>query len=132
MGALRAAGRRIDLDRVPDDGAPLPAAVDQAAFRIVQEGLTNVVRHAGDARARVRIAREGGDLVVEVSDDGRAVTGFEEGNGIRGMRERAASLGGSVSLQPGLRGGLVLRAVLPLVAAGPAVPSRPEDDRLPL
>jgi signal transduction histidine kinase len=122
VGALRAAGRRIEVVRPLDhDQEPLPAAVDQAAFRIVQEGLTNVVRHAGEARAIVRIDRAPDALVVEVSDDGPGVTRLEEGNGIRGMRERAASLGGTVALGPGARGGFVLRADLPLVAAREAV-----------
>lgn len=122
VGALRAAGRRIDVVRpIGHDAEPLPAAVDQAAFRIVQEGLTNVVRHAGEARATVRIDRGPDALVVEVSDDGPGVTRLEEGNGIRGMRERAASLGGTVTLGPGARGGFVLRADLPLVAARQAV-----------
>ncbi|MGI3781437.1 MAG: sensor histidine kinase [Janthinobacterium lividum] len=124
VGALRAAGRRIDVVHPPgQDQPPLPAAVDQAAFRIVQEGLTNVVRHAGEARATVRVEREPGALVVEVSDDGPGASRLEEGNGIRGMRERAASLGGTVSLAPGARGGFVLRADLPLVDLGSAVTS---------
>ncbi|HEY0237911.1 MAG TPA: sensor histidine kinase [Friedmanniella sp.] len=118
VGALRAAGRRIDVVRPREqDQPPLPAAVDQAAFRIVQEGLTNVVRHAGEARATVRIDREPDALVVEVSDDGPGAPRLEEGNGIRGMRERAASLGGTVTVGPGAGRGLVLRADLPLVAA---------------
>ena len=123
VGALRAAGRHIDVVWTSDDDAPLPAAVDQAAFRIVQEGLTNVVRHAGDARARVRVDRGAAALVVEVSDDGPGASRLEEGNGIRGMRERAASLGGTVTLAPGARGGLVLRAELPFVGRSPAVAS---------
>lgn len=120
VGALRAAGRRIDVVRPLElDQAPLPAAVDQAAFRIVQEGLTNVVRHAGEARATVRVVRGPGRLVVEVSDDGPGASRLEEGNGIRGMRERASSLGGTVVFGPGTSGrgerGFVLRAELPLV-----------------
>ncbi len=116
VGALRAAGRRIDVSRTGDDDTPLPAAVDSAAFRIVQEALTNVVRHAGDAHASVRVQRAPDALVVEVADDGPGAAGTAEGNGIRGMRERAASLGGSVRMRPGERGGLVLTARLPLVA----------------
>ena len=117
VGALRAAGRRIEVVRSPADEGLLPAAVDQAAFRIVQEGLTNVVRHAGEARATVRVVRRPDALVVEVSDDGPGASRLEEGNGIRGMRERAASLGGTVTFGPGARRGFVLRADLPLVAA---------------
>jgi signal transduction histidine kinase len=123
VGALRAAGRRIDVVRTPEDPGPLPAAVDSAAFRIVQEGLTNVVRHAGEARATVRIERGADALVVQVSDDGPGAVRLEEGNGIRGMRERAASLGGTVTVEPGQGAGrgLVLRADLPLAGARQAV-----------
>jgi signal transduction histidine kinase len=121
VGALRSAGRRIDVVRTPEDPGPLPAAVDSAAFRIVQEGLTNVVRHAGEARATVRIDRGPDALVVQVSDDGPGASRLEEGNGIRGMRERAASLGGTVTVGPGAARGLVLRADLPLAAVRQAV-----------
>ncbi len=115
VGALRSAGRDIDVVRADEEGPALPAAVDQAAFRIVQEGLTNVVRHAGDARATVRVARTPGTLVVEVDDDGPGPARLEEGNGLRGMRERAASLGGTVSFGPGRHGGFLLRAELPVL-----------------
>ena len=121
VGALRAAGRRIDVVRADDPEAPLPAAVDQAAFRIVQEGLTNVVRHAGDARATVRVERAPHALVVEVDDDGPGTARLEEGNGLRGMRERAASLGVTVSFGPGQHGGFRLRAELPVVDAARTV-----------
>ena len=117
VGALRSAGRHIDVVRTGGGAAPLPAAVDQAAFRIVQEALTNVIRHAGDARAEIRIDRTPVALVLEVTDDGPVATLPEEGNGIRGMRERATALGGEVVLGPGSRGGLVVRARLPLAAA---------------
>ena len=81
---------------------PLLAAVDQAAYRIVQESLTNVLRHASPARASVRVAYEPSRLVVEVVDDGHApphAAGANggspgSGHGIAGMRERAAALGG--------------------------------------
>ncbi|GAA3559567.1 hypothetical protein GCM10022197_13760 [Microlunatus spumicola] len=123
VGALRAAGRRIDVVRTPEDLGELPAAVDQAAFRIVQEALTNVVRHAGEARATVRVLRRPDALVVEVADDGPGAPRLEEGNGIRGMRERAASLGGRVDVGPGAGGGLVLHAELPVVAAAQVMPT---------
>lgn len=117
VGALRTAGRPITVTWTEDDDqAPLPAAVDQAAFRIVQEALTNVIRHTGGARADVRIDRGPDALVVEVADEGPGVVA-EEGNGIRGMRERAAALGGEVEVVPGTRRGLVVRARLPLVGA---------------
>ena len=83
VGALRQAGRSVEVVR-EGDGPPLPAAVDQAAFRIIQEALTNVVRHAEQATAVVRVARTPGRLVVEVSDDGPASAVPAAGNGIRG------------------------------------------------
>ena len=122
VGALRQAGRRIELVREPGAG-PLPAAVDQAAFRIIQEGLTNVVRHAGDAAATVRVTQADGRLAVEVADDGPGGPLDEEGNGIRGMRERARAVGGTVTLGPRASGGLLLRAELPLTPSPPAGPA---------
>jgi signal transduction histidine kinase len=115
VGALRKAGRTVTIERVPSqDQQPLPAAVDQAAFRIIQEGLTNVVRHAENAAATVRVVREPGRLVVEVADDGPATREPVAGNGIRGMGERARAVGGTlqISVRPG--GGLLVRAVLPV------------------
>ena len=115
VGALRKAGRTVHLERVPpQDSAPLPAAVDQAAFRIIQEGLTNIVRHAETATATVRVAREPGRLVVEVADDGPASAVPVAGNGIRGMSERARAVGGTVQITVRPAGGLLVRAVLPL------------------
>src|SRR5918998_1972493 len=99
--------------------AALRAAVDQAAFRIIQEALTNVVRHAEQATAVVRVTREPARLVVEVSDDGPASTVPAPGNGIRGMGERARAVGGTLEVRVRLGGGLVVRAVLPL---GPEAP----------
>jgi signal transduction histidine kinase len=113
VGALRQAGRTVE---VVQEGAatPLPAAVDQAAFRIIQEALTNVVRHAEQATAVVRVRQEPGRLVVEVSDDGPATTVPAAGNGIRGMGERARAVGGTLDVLARPGGGLVVRAVLPL------------------
>jgi signal transduction histidine kinase len=115
VGALRKAGRTVRVERVPpQDSAPLPAAVDQAAFRIIQEGLTNIVRHAETATATVRVVREPGRLVVEVADDGPASAVPVAGNGIRGMSERAWAVGGTVQITVRPAGGLLVRAVLPL------------------
>jgi len=117
VAALGTAGRPVSVVRDDHgDATPLPAAVDQAAFRIVQEALTNVVRHADGAGASVRVERRPDALVVEVADEGPGVVAAE-GNGIRGMRERAAALGGEVEVVPGPRRGLVVRARLPLVGA---------------
>ncbi|GGO63448.1 two-component sensor histidine kinase [Nonomuraea cavernae] len=100
------------------DGRPeaLPAEVDRAAYRIVQEALTNVARHAGPASASVRIGCAGGHLVVQVDDDGRAGPqgAPEPGVGLRGMRERVAALGGRLRAGPRPGGGFTVRAELPL------------------
>jgi signal transduction histidine kinase len=97
----------------------VPAAVDHAAYRIVQEALTNVVRHAGDASVMINLSRTDGQLRVSVADDGRQVRASDvlSGNGIRGMRERAAAVGGQADARPGPGGGVVVEAVLPIAMA---------------
>ncbi|WP_454858323.1 sensor histidine kinase [Promicromonospora soli] len=91
----------------------LPAEVDLAAYRIVQEALTNVARHAAASAVVVRVRPDDGDVLVEIEDDGTAAPA-EPGNGIRGMAERARALGGS--LTTGLRpdGGFRVSARLPV------------------
>jgi signal transduction histidine kinase len=98
---------------VSGDRSPLPAPVDLAAYRIVQEALTNAVRHAGSATATVIVRYDTDHVVVEVNDDGRGAEAAE-GNGIRGMRERAATLGGTLAASPRPGGGFLVRASLPL------------------
>ncbi|MFE3166438.1 sensor histidine kinase [Streptomyces sp. NPDC059224] len=102
------------------EGEPprLPPGADLAAFRIVQEALTNVVRHSGSRHARVRLGRGGGggELRLRIDDDGPA-TGADaggSGNGLAGMRERAAALGGTIEAGPRADGGFRVLAVLPL------------------
>jgi signal transduction histidine kinase len=105
----------------------LPFAVDVAAFRIVQEALTNVTRHAGPATATVRVSYGERDLTVQVDDDGKGVESASgrqptdpdrqiprSGNGITGMRERAAALGGDLEAAPRPGGGFRVLARLPL------------------
>ena len=94
----------------------LPASVDLAAYRIVQEALTNAVRHAGETTATVLVRYARDQVIVEVCDDGRGANA-PEGNGIRGMRERAATLGGTLAAAPRPGGGFLVRAVLPLQPA---------------
>ena len=111
--------RRAGLDvSLTTDGAlsGLPARVELSAYRIVQESLTNVVKHAGPgARTRVRLTNDGSCLLVEVTDDGRGATVLPgAGHGIVGMRERALLLGGSLDVGPGADGGFGVRARLPL------------------
>ena len=115
-GALRAAGVDVALD-VGELG-PLPPAVHAAGYRIVQESLTNVLRHARATHARVRVSRDGDDVRVEVTDDGVGAGGAGgSGNGLRGMRERAAALEGALESGPAAGGGWRVRARLPVRAA---------------
>jgi signal transduction histidine kinase len=105
---------RVDLDVAA--AGDVPAAVQAAAYRIVQEALTNVLRHAQASAARVSVAREGDALRVEVSDDGVGAAGGGaggSGNGLVGMRERALALSGSLESGPGEDGGWRVRARLP-------------------
>ncbi|SDJ97769.1 sensor histidine kinase [Nonomuraea jiangxiensis] len=97
----------------------LPPEVDRAAYRIVQEALTNVAKHAGGARASVRVDYRGEELVVQVDDDGRAggAASTVPGVGLRGMRERVTALGGRLHAEPRPGGGFTVRAELPLDGA---------------
>lgn len=112
---LRGAGRVVEVEWV---GEPVgvPGAVDHAAFRIVQEALTNVVRHAGEGvGARVCVVYGADAVQVRVVDEGRGVGGgVREGSGIAGMRERARAVGGTLWVGSGEGGGFVVRASLPL------------------
>ncbi|WP_433058168.1 sensor histidine kinase [Dactylosporangium sp. CS-033363] len=113
-GEARGAGLPVTLDTV---GAPrtLPPQVDRAAYRIVQEALTNVRRHAGpEATATVIVTYAPRELTLTVTDDGTAAPAGEGGNGIAGMRHRAATFGGSVEAGPREDGGFEVRATIPL------------------
>jgi signal transduction histidine kinase len=109
---MRAAGMAVDV-RMDGDLAALPAGIDLAAYRIAQEALTNVLKHAGPARARVAVRSTGGAVDVEVCDDGRGASEDPgDGHGLVGMRERAALYGGSVEAGNGPDGGFRVRAHL--------------------
>ncbi len=115
VAALVGAGRDIRVVRDVGELVDLPAAVDQAAFRIIQEALTNVVRHAGPAAsAVVTVGQRADRLSIQVVDNGPTTTPPTEGSGIRGMRERARALGGTVDVSIGQPRGLAVRADLPL------------------
>jgi signal transduction histidine kinase len=156
VGELIASARSAGLDTtlaVTGSRRPLPPEVDLAAYRIVQESLTNVIRHAGPAAATVSIGYTGAEVRVEVADTGRGVTATQTtgtgstatgstatgtrgtgtrgtgstgtesvggGHGLVGMRERAASVGGSVRAGPGRSGGFLVVARLPLRGLPPA------------
>jgi signal transduction histidine kinase len=97
---------------------PLPASVDLSAYRIVQEALTNALKHAGPARAGVHIRYGPGSLELEVLDDGRGAPGDGDhpggGRGLIGMRERVGLFGGELSAGPRPGGGFRVHATLPL------------------
>lgn len=112
---LREAGLEVAVDRGDAAGLVLPARVDSSAYRIVQEALTNTLRHAGATRASVRIRQVDGSLELDVRDDGRGSdAGTGAGRGLTGMRERAAMLGGTLHAGPLPGGGFQVRARLPL------------------
>ncbi|MFD5624732.1 sensor histidine kinase [Streptomyces sp. NPDC127072] len=111
----QAAGAGLTVE-IQGAAPKLPPGTDLAAFRIVQEALTNVVRHSGSRQARVLVERAEGALRLRVDDDGPA-TGADaggSGNGLAGMRERAAALGGTIEAGPRDDGGFRVLAVLPL------------------
>jgi len=113
----RRAGLDVRLAADPS-GQGIPDTIQEAAYRIVQEALTNVVRHSGARTAAVVIHGSEGELTVAINDDGAGAAGVPEGNGIKGMRERVAALGGRLELgEPGPPGWHV-RAVFPLPATG--------------
>ncbi|KAB1948566.1 sensor histidine kinase [Micromonospora sp. ALFpr18c] len=108
-----AAGSGLTIQVEVTETRPLPPEVDLAVYRIVQEALTNVARHADASAALVRVRPDGDDVLVEVDDDGSGSAG-PPGNGILGMGERARSLGGSLTACPDPDGGFRVRARLPL------------------
>ncbi len=102
------------MTAVPEAMSP---AIAHAGYRIVQEGLTNVLRHSTATQARVRIGQDEGALVVEVLDDGqaKAASGTDHGgHGLLGMRERAAALGGTCEAGQVPGGGWRVRARIPI------------------
>jgi signal transduction histidine kinase len=114
------AGLRVRTETV-GEVRPLPYGVDVAAFRIVQEALTNVARHAGPATAAVQIAYGPGELTVQVDDDGHgppAQARPGSGKGILGMKERVAALSGELEAGPRPGGGFRVKARFPLDGAG--------------
>jgi signal transduction histidine kinase len=115
-GGLRSAGVSVTLDI--DSAADVPAPVQSVAYRIVQEALTNVARHARASRTAVSVHRVTGAITIDITDDGTtapdAITPETAGNGVRGMRERAAALGGTLDAGPNHDGGWRVHAWLPI------------------
>jgi len=121
LDTLIAGAARAGLEttvRLTGEAVPLPTAVDLAAYRIVQESLTNAIRHAGPATATVSLRYGGAELGIDVVDTGRGGAGTSDGSGhgLIGMRERATSVGGTVETGPERGGGYRVAARLPLDA----------------
>ncbi len=115
VGTARATGLTVST-AVQGEPRPLPAVIDVAAARIVQESLTNVVRHSTAHNAEVTVTYAPGELAVAVDNDGRALNAgpASGGSGIAGMRERARALGGELTTRRRPGGGFSVRATLPL------------------
>ena len=113
----RDAGLPVEL-RVEGEAIELPAGVDLTAYRLVQEGLTNAIKHAQASRAEVVVHYSDGQIEVTVSDDGRGVGSGADGggHGLVGMRERVSVYGGELEAGPKRSGGYRLRATLPLAS----------------
>jgi signal transduction histidine kinase len=112
----REAGLPVEL-RIEGNAIKLPAGVDLTAYRLVQEGLTNAIKHARATRADVLVAYRDGEIEVTVSDNGTGVgNGVSGGHGLVGMRERVSVYGGRLDAGPQPNGGYRLRARLPLTS----------------
>jgi signal transduction histidine kinase len=121
VDGLRDAGMDVALEVDVDEAPAVPEVVAAAGYRIVQEALTNVARHAGPATATVRVVYGEDDVTVQVDDDGGGRPGAPQqpasGNGIAGMAERVAALGGELDAGPRPEGGFRVRARFPLNGA---------------
>ncbi|XVU23764.1 sensor histidine kinase [Actinoplanes sp. CA-054009] len=111
---VRSAGLAVSLNEF-GERAQVPAPVATAVYRVVQESLTNTVRHAGASRVAVTVRYAPASVVVDVQDDGTAPEPVIDGNGIAGMRERVAALGGALTTGPG-KTGFTVRATIPFAA----------------
>ncbi|MBO0684904.1 MAG: sensor histidine kinase [Candidatus Dormibacteraeota bacterium] len=118
VSSIRAAGVQVSVEQSGE--TPPPASVDLAAYRVLQEALTNVVRHAPGAAVRVAVRRQSSELLVDVEDDG-GTPGHDRhqgaGQGLLGMQERVQATGGSLEVGPRPQGGFAVRARMPLPEA---------------
>jgi signal transduction histidine kinase len=116
---VRSAGLAVDFRLTGDQ--PLPPGLALTVYRVVQEALTNVLKHAGTARAEVAVVVGPRSVDLEVRDDGVGANGGDEngtGQGLIGMRERVAVYGGTFAAQPGEHGGFSVNAHLPIQEPG--------------
>jgi signal transduction histidine kinase len=112
QGRMRQAGLHVDVEISGDPGV-LPAAVDLTGYRIVQESLTNVLRHSGADRASVTVRYEAGAVHIAVTNPVNGVPSGGGGSGIQGMRQRVEALGGEFVAAPTADGRFEVRASLP-------------------
>jgi signal transduction histidine kinase len=113
VSAVSDAGLPVEL-RLDGDRRPLPLGVELTAYRVVQEALTNALKHAGDARAQVHVRYEPDALVLDVTDDGPGANGYGGGHGLAGMKERVSVFGGDVTAGPRPSGGFAVHVRLPV------------------
>jgi signal transduction histidine kinase len=127
---VRAAGVPVEV-KITGSVVALPPGADLCAYRVVQESLTNVLKHAGSAATTVAVDYQPGAVVIRVSDEGPGLTpapaGRVPGHGLLGMRERASLYGGTLSTGPGPDGGFAVLLALPVPtpAEGDDTPARP-------
>jgi signal transduction histidine kinase len=107
------AGLRVDLETT-SEYPEVPAGVQLAVYRVVQEALTNVIKHAATDHAKVRVTYQSDTIIVEVTDRGAGIDTLVPGHGIVGMRERAGMYGGQLQVGPRVDGGFHVRGVFPL------------------
>ncbi|MDW4906849.1 sensor histidine kinase [Streptomyces sp. ADMS] len=123
VGTFHNAGLQVEVARA-DQGTTLPAAIDLAAYRVIQEALTNVRKHAGGAaKAEVSVVRVGPNIEITVLDNGPGQGNGPEdggGHGLLGMRERVTAVGGNCSVGPRYGGGFRVHAILPLKSSARA------------
>jgi signal transduction histidine kinase len=114
LDTAEAGGLRVEL-HVEGDPRPLPAPVDLAIYRIIQEAMTNVLRHAGARTVRLTLQHAPSRLLVRIRDDGPTTSAdTPSGHGIDGMRERARALSGQLAAAPHPEGGFEVCAELPI------------------
>ncbi|MQA79531.1 MAG: sensor histidine kinase [Streptosporangiales bacterium] len=114
VASVRAAGLPVRLD-LPD--VRVPREIEGVTYRVVQEALTNVLRHGGPTSAEVRVARDGDTLLVEITDRGVGAADVRAGRGLGGMRDRVASAGGVLVTESRTGGGFLVSARLPTGSA---------------
>ncbi|NUO47031.1 MAG: sensor histidine kinase [Streptomyces sp.] len=122
VGTFRSAGLQVEVARA-DAGTTLPAAVGLAAYRVIQEALTNVQKHAGGAaKAEVSVVRVGPNIEITVLDNGAGADDSADGggHGLLGMRERVTALRGTLTTGPRYGGGFRVHAILPVKTRGRA------------